>query len=186
MTLDESQRRRLLELGYESIAHGLESGRLAPWPSPGDPGLAIRRATFITLRRGGELRGCCGTVDVRTTVAEDVWHNAWASAFADPRFLPLMPHEYAGLDLQISVVSPLEPLAAGSEDALIETLRPQVDGLVLEAGAKRVTFLPAVWEQVPEPRQFVKQLKRKAGWSLHDWPVGLRAYRYTTESFGDG
>jgi AmmeMemoRadiSam system protein A len=185
VTLDGSQRRTLLELGRESITRGLESGRLAPWPAPPDDrGLAVRRATFITLHRDGELRGCCGTLDARAAVAEDVWRNAWASAFADPRFLPLMPHEYAGLELQISVLSPLEPMAAACEDALIETLRPQVDGLVLEAGAQRATFLPAVWEQVPEPRKFVLELKRKAGWSAHHWPAGLRAYRYTTECFG--
>src|SRR5687768_13527761 len=95
MTLGEAQGQKLLELGRESIERGLGSLDPVPWQgSPEALGLAVRRATFTTLRLAGELRGCCGALEARTSVAEDVWHNAWASAFADPRFLPLMPHEY--------------------------------------------------------------------------------------------
>jgi uncharacterized protein len=184
VTLDESQRQQLLDLGRRSIALGLDTGELAPWPGlQHDRGLEVERATFVTLRRGGELRGCCGTLEARSGVAEDVWRNAWASAFADPRFPPLLPHEYTGLDLQISVLSPLEPLAAGSDEELLAALRPRVDGLLLAAGARRATFLPAVWEQVCDAREFLLMLKCKAGWSPDEWPLDMRAFRYTTEGF---
>lgn len=185
MTLDADQRQALLAIGSASIASGLSSGRLAPWPgTPAAPGLEAIRATFTTLKRDGELRGCCGTVEARRSVAEDVWRNAWASAFSDPRFPPLVRSEFMQVRLEISVLSPLEPVAADSEQTLIETLRPHVDGLVLETRAGRATFLPAVWEQLPEPRRFLAELKRKAGWFAGDWPADVRAYRYTTESFG--
>jgi AMMECR1 domain-containing protein len=95
-----------------------------------------------------------------------------------------MPHEYLGLELQISVLSPLEPLTASSDDELIEELRPGVDGILLEAGARRATVLPAVWEQVNDARTFVRALKQKAGWPAHEWPAGARAWRYSTQSFG--
>jgi AmmeMemoRadiSam system protein A len=185
MALDADQRLALLAIGSASIAAGLSSGRRAPWAgTPAARGLDAIHATFTTLTLGGELRGCCGTVEATRSVAEDVWRNAWASAFSDPRFPPLTRAEFMQLRLEISVLSPLEPVPAHSEQALIGTLRPHVDGLVLETRAGRATFLPAVWEQLPEPRRFVAELKRKAGWFAGHWPDDLRAYRYTTQSFG--
>ncbi|HXQ31098.1 MAG TPA: AmmeMemoRadiSam system protein A [Steroidobacteraceae bacterium] len=187
MTLDSGQRQRLLELGRESIERGLAERRLAPWSDPGiDPALSVERASFTTLKIQGMLRGCCGTLYATRSVAADVWHNAWASAFSDPRFPPLARAEYPGVDLQISVLSPLEPVPVDSERELLATLRPHTDGLVLELDATRATFLPAVWEQLPEPQLFVGHLKQKAGWSPGFWSSRIRAYRYTTESFGAG
>jgi uncharacterized protein len=185
MALDVAQRQTLLELGRESIERGLAERRLAPWPDSGiDPVLSIERASFTTLKIEGLLRGCCGTLYATRSVAEDVWHNAWASAFSDPRFPPLARAEYPSVDLQISVLSPLESVAVDSERELLATLRPHTDGLVLELDATRATFLPAVWEQLPEPAMFVRHLKHKAGWQPDFWSSRIRAYRYTTECFG--
>jgi len=186
MTLDARQREALLALGRESIGRGVAEGRLPIWPEGRvDGSLSVKRASFTTLKIDGALRGCCGTLHASRSVAADVWHNAWASAFADPRFPPLRRSEYAFLELQVSVLSPLEPMPVKSESELLAALRPDVDGLVLELGAERATFLPAVWEQLPEPDLFLRHLKQKAGWAPGFWSSRIRAYRYTSESFGD-
>jgi AmmeMemoRadiSam system protein A len=185
MNLDTAQQCALLELGRRSIELGLEARCLVPWPGGGvDAALRSERASFTTLTIGGQLRGCCGSLDPARPLAEDVWRNAWASAFSDPRFAPLARHEFSGLELRLSVLSPLEPLPVASETELIEALRPGVDGLVLELDARRATFLPAVWDQLPEPHAFLLQLKRKAGWAPDFWSGRLRIHRYTTQSFG--
>jgi hypothetical protein len=185
MPLDPTQRRTLLELGLRSIEQGLDAGRYECWSGDaGVPGLDAMRATFTTLRRHGELRGCCGSIEAACALAADVWRNAWVSAFRDPRFVPLRRDDFASLTLEISVLGPLEPIAAGSERELVEQLRPDVDGLLLAADIGRATFLPAVWEQLPEPEAFVRALARKAGWPAGHWPRRVSAHRYATESFG--
>lgn len=185
MDLDVSQRRKLLELGRKSIELGLEAGRLADWSAaPADADLQVARASFVTLQIDGMLRGCCGTMYPTRSLAEDVWRNAWASAFADPRFPPLAHVEYPHLEMHVSILSALEAVQAESEAALLESLRPGVDGLLLELEATRATFLPAVWEQIPEPRAFLAYLKQKAGWPAEFWSSRIRVYRYTTLSFG--
>ncbi len=181
--LDAQDRRCLIELAYESIACG---GRDAPGPLPArawSEALVQPAATFATLTLGSDLRGCRGTLEAYRTLAADVWHNAWASAFDDPRFPPLAATEAAGLSVVISVLTPLVPLEARSEAELIAALEPGIDGLVLVEGAARATFLPAVWRQLPQARDFVAQLKHKAGWPSSYWSTQLRALRYRTESF---
>lgn len=185
MSLDASQRQQLLALARASIRNGLHEQVRTPCPAPASRELGIRAATFVTLRVHSDLRGCCGSIDATRTVAEDVWHNAWASAFADPRFAPLTSDEFEHLSVHISVLSELEPLTVDSEATLLGCLRPGTDGLLLRAGARQATFLPAVWRQLPDPRDFVRQLKHKAGWPPQLWPHGMQAYRYTTESFGE-
>ncbi|MFI4889160.1 MAG: AmmeMemoRadiSam system protein A [Steroidobacterales bacterium] len=184
MTLSSTQRRDLLALADESIRRGLVDGRLPTWQATTlKPDLEVQRASFATLRIDDLLRGCCGTLRATRTLAEDVWCNAWASAFADSRFTPLTHEEYLQLDLQISVLSPLEPVYVASELELRDMLRPGVDGLVLELGSARATFLPAVWEQLPDAREFLAHLKHKAGLPAGFWSPQLQLYRYTTECF---
>ncbi len=182
--LDAADRRRLVEVARESIVRGY--GRERPQPLPPGPwsaALCESRASFTTLTLGGELRGCRGTIDARRPLAEDVWANAWASAYEDPRFPPVSVDELPRLELSISVLSPLEEMTVASESALLEALEPGVDGLVLSHGAVRATFLPTVWRQLPDARAFVAQLKHKAGWPAAFWPRDLKAFRYHTESF---
>jgi AmmeMemoRadiSam system protein A len=154
-------------------------------PDVTSPALQLPRATFVTLRLGDVLRGCCGSIEARTSLAEDVWRNAWASAFADPRFPPLTAVEYAQIDLHVSVLSPLERVPVTSERELLSILRPHIDGVLLQLGAARATFLPAVWESLPDPAEFVEQLKLKAGWRSDFWSPQIEAWRYQTESFGE-
>jgi AmmeMemoRadiSam system protein A len=186
MNLDDTHRKRLFALARQSIEHGLVDTRLRPMAADSYPNaLSEPRATFVTLRIEEELRGCCGNLDATRPLAEDVWRNAWASAFSDPRFSPLQSQEWPRVDLHISVLSALEPLPVTSEKELLDELRPNIDGIVLARDLSRATFLPVVWEQLPDPIDFVRHLKQKAGWSVYGWSPQIKVWRYTTESFGE-
>lgn len=185
MAIDAADRSELLRLTRTSIERGLAEGQLAPTPAASSATLAERRATFVTLTIANALRGCCGSIEPRFPLAEDAWRNAWASAFADPRFPSLARTEYSRLDIHISVLTPLERLAVSNESELLATLQPGSDGLVLQLGAARATFLPAVWETLPDPPEFVRQLKLKAGWRQDFWSSDIEVWRYRTESFGE-
>lgn len=182
--MDERQQ-QLLDLAEASIRHGLDHGRpLSPEPRdypaiPAGPG-----ACFITLHRHGDLRGCIGSLHAHQPLLEDVAHNAYAAAFSDPRFPALRESELAGLEIHISLLSPASPLRFESEEALLQQMRPGEDGLLLEEGRRRGTFLPSVWEQLPTPELFLRHLKQKAGLPPDYWSDTLRVSRYTTESFG--
>jgi AmmeMemoRadiSam system protein A len=139
------------------------------------------RASFVTLTVGGELRGCCGTLEPRRPLATDVWHNARASAFGDPRFPPLEAHEWRRVDLEVSVLSPLERVEVRTEAELLSRLVPGEDGLVIAWRGRRATFLPKVWEQLRDPVEFLGHLKRKAGWAPEFWSEDVEVWRYFTE-----
>ena len=140
-------------------------------------------ASFVTLRLDGELRGCIGTVEPHRPLGIDVVHNARAAAYRDPRFPPLEARELAALGVEVSVLSPREPLQAASESEALASLRPQVDGLYLEFGAMHATFLPQVWDSLPDPADFLGELRRKAGLPPGFWHPGIKLSRYTVEKF---
>jgi len=185
MTIDAADRSELLRLARASIERGLTEGRLAAAPAASSAALADRRATFVTLRTADDLRGCCGSIEPRFALVEDVWRNAWASAFADPRFASLSAAEYPQLDVHISVLTPLERMTVSSESELLVRLQPGSDGLMRQLGAARATCLPAVWETLSDPKEFVRQLKLKAGWRADAWSADIEVWRYTTESLGE-
>jgi AmmeMemoRadiSam system protein A len=114
---------------------------------------------------------------------EDVAHNAFAAAFRDPRFPALSAAELQELEIGISVLGPTESVSFGTEEELLGKLRPGIDGLVLQDGRHRGTFLPAVWESLPEPAEFLYHLRQKAGLPGDYWSETLQIERYTTESF---
>ena len=182
--LDADSRITLLGVARESIVHGLRHGR--PLDTDGDyypPALRIPRASFVTLETGDELRGCIGTLEARRSLVEDVAGNAFSAAFRDPRFPPLHADELAQLGIHISVLSPPQPMAFDSEGDLIAQLRPGADGLILSAPGHRGTFLPSVWESLPQPEEFLRQLKRKAGLPANYWSHDIAVERYTAETF---
>ncbi len=184
MSLGPQQQLELLDLARASIESALQRSELAPYPGDSsNPELSRPGASFVTLRTNDDLRGCCGTIEATRPLAQDVWNNAWASAFADPRFPALTADDWRDTAVEISVLGEPERMAVASEADLLEQLRPGVDGLILQFGARRTTFLPAVWEQLPEPARFVRHLKLKAGWPAHFWPADLQVWRYSTESF---
>jgi len=127
------------------------------------------------------LRGCIGTLQAYRPLVEDVAKNAYAAAFRDPRFAALSAHEFAQLHYHISILNPTEALRVNNEAELLAQLRPGVDGLVLEDQHYRSTFLPAVWENLPQPKQFVQHLKEKAGLPASYWSETIRFERYTVE-----
>ena len=114
-------------------------------------------------------------------LAEDIAENAFLAAFRDPRFPPLADDELGELEIHLSILTPAEPVSFTSEKDLITRLQPGIDGLILEEGHRRGTFLPSVWEQLPEPEQFLRHLKQKAGLPPDHWSDSIRIFRYRTE-----
>jgi AmmeMemoRadiSam system protein A len=179
-----AEREMLLRIAYQSIRSGLEARQPAVIDANAYPAtLSPRRASFVTLHAGEKLRGCVGTLEPRVSLAEDVNRNAYAAAFRDTRFQPLQADELATLSLQISVLSTPEIIDFDSEASLLASVRPGIDGLILQEHDVRSTFLPSVWESLPEPKQFLAHLKLKAGLAADYWSSTLRIWRYTTESF---
>jgi len=184
--LDPAQRGTLLALARQSIEHGLDQGGPLPVvPSDYPADLRVRRAAFVTLETGGSLRGCIGHLEAIQPLVLDVAENAFAAAFRDPRFQPLTRPELARLSIELSILTPSRPLSFTSEEALLRMIEPGRDGLILEEGAARGTFLPTVWESLPEPRTFLRHLKRKAGLHPDHWSDRVRVRRYRTESFSE-
>lgn len=183
-SLSPEARARLLEIARSSIEQGLSEGTpLTVNPGAFSGELQAERACFVTLKRGGELRGCIGHLEARAPLVRDVAENAFSAAFRDPRFPPLTLPELEDLEIHISVLTPAEPLSFSSEAELIGQLRPFVDGLILVEGLNQGTFLPSVWEQLPKPEEFLRHLKLKAGLGENHWSEKLRVFRYETESF---
>jgi len=183
--LNEAEQQQLLEIAEGSIRHGIEYGKSLPPKQEGMPkSLLEPGASFVTLNRSGQLRGCIGSLKPHRALAEDVAENAWSAAFSDPRFPPLREEELDGLDIHISILTPAEPMQFNSEEELLQQLQPGVDGLIMEEGFRRGTFLPSVWDQLPTPELFLRHLKQKAGLPPDYWSDTLRISRYTTHSFG--
>ncbi len=166
------------------LVRGAIAGRLglpAPPLSPAErarPELAETGASFVTLTIGGELRGCIGTLKAFRPLGEDVAAHGRDAAFEDPRFDPLTAAEYPRIHVEVSVLGEPRDLPVADEADACRKLRPGIDGVILGRGAKQATFLPQVWDELPEPREFLRHLKRKAGLpgELWDDKVTLRVY----------
>ena len=169
----------LLDVAEASIAHGLETGQpLAVAPADYPDPLRRHTASFVTLHLDGRLRGCTGSPAACRPLARDVAENAFSSAFTDPRFDPLAAHEAPRIETEVSLLTDAEPMAFSSEDDLIARLAPGRDGLILAIGDKRGLFLPQVWDMVGDARDFLKQLKIKAGLAEDFWSADIRISRF--------
>ena len=178
--MDNEKGSTLLKLARSEIATKLGHDML----SPAQAGwLAEPGASFVTLTRQGELRGCIGTLEAHRPLGLDVRENAVAAAFRDPRFMPLTRVEFDEIRVEVSVLSPSEALVVVSEEHALATLRPNVDGVLFEYEHYRSTFLPQVWDQLPEPAEFLAHLKRKAGLSMDFWSDSVRLSRYTVSKW---
>ncbi|HKY68425.1 MAG TPA: AmmeMemoRadiSam system protein A, partial [Acidimicrobiales bacterium] len=147
------------------------------------PRLRRLGASFVTVRRDGELAGCIGSLEAVRPLWRDVERNARAAAGDDPRFPPLTADDLGDVAVKVSVLSRTEPLPA-DRDGLRAALRPGVDGVLVEAAGRRGTFLPSVWDVMPDLDGFLDALLAKAGLPGDPWPADLRAWRYTTDEFG--
>lgn len=170
----------LIELARASIMNGLAVGApLVPADGHRLPAvITAPGASFVTLRRHGRLRGCVGTFLAFRPLMADVALNAFNAAFRDPRFLPLRHDEFADLDLSLALLSRPSAIACESEEDLLRQLEPGSDGLIIADQKKQALFLPAVWKEIPDPRQFLMQLKLKAGLPAGHWSPEFKAHRF--------
>ena len=182
LVFSPAQRETLLDLARESIERGLYGEPVKIDATWYDDVLGDDGASFVTLNLLGNLRGCIGTLEAHQPLVLDVSSNARSAAFRDPRFAPVGARDLPQLDIHISVLTPASPMTFRSEAELIEQLRPGVDGLILSRGGQRGTFLPSVWESLPDAREFLQQLKRKAGLPADFWSDDVRVDRYSTVS----
>lgn len=140
-------------------------------------------ATFITLTQHGRLRGCIGSLQARQPLIENVRSNAVSAALYDTRFLPVTADELESIRIEVSLLSALQPIRFASEPDALKQLRPGMDGITLEYGDNRSTFLPQVWDSLPQPREFLAQLKVKAGLYADFWDDDVRLSRYTVQKW---
>ena len=183
--IDVMNRRALLSAAVRTLQAGAARGRR---PNVGigtfEREIECLRASFVTLEEAGRLRGCVGSFGPSRPLVADVVWNAFSAGFADPRFPPVGAAEIDRLTVSISVLGVALRLHVADEAALSAALRPGLDGLVLAHGSRRGLFLPAAWARTADPAEFVRRLKRKAGLAADEWPDGIRAFRFTTETFG--
>ena len=179
MLLNKEQQQQLLTIAKESIAYGLKHGQALNVNSHDfTAALQAVRATFVTLEISGQLRGCIGMLEAVRPLVVDIAENAFAAAFKDPRFPLLTAAEYPQLEIHLSILSATEPMQFESETDLITQIRPNIDGLIIQEGQQRGTFLPSVWEALPKPEEFLRHLKQKAGLPSNYWSDTLTVSRY--------
>lgn len=188
MTLTPEERQILLRLAREALEEGVRERRLSPLDlSNLPPRLREPGASFVTLTKHGQLRGCIGALEASRPLAEDVREHAVAAALEDFRFPPVQPEELPEIHIEVSYLTPLQPLEYDAPEDLVKKLRPGIDGVVLRDGWRRATFLPQVWEQIPEAEEFLSHLCLKMGSSPDAWRrKKLEVWVYQVESFEEG
>lgn len=178
---DPERGRTLLALARGAIAE--QFGLAVELPDTSAPWLQEPGATFVTLTQNGRLRGCIGSLEAHRPLWQDVRVNAVNAALRDPRFAPLTADELPRTRVEVSLLSPQEPMQFASEADALAQLRPGVDGVVLEHGRHRGTFLPQVWEQLPTREEFMAHLKLKAGLPAQFWADDVRLSRYSVDKW---
>lgn len=182
--VNAGERRQLLEIARQSIETGLIDGQALRLEDSGFDGfLAAPLGVFVTLTRGAALRGCMGALQSSDPLAQTTAACAFNAAFKDPRFARLEAGEVKQIRIEISILSEMEALAVRDRKNLLRQLTPGIDGLLMEDGQYRSTFLPKVWEKMDSPRDFLRQLLTKAGLPGDHWSPTIRFSRYHTVSF---
>lgn len=149
-----------------------------------EPPLQKYCGTFVTLTIDGQLRGCIGSLVAAESIVDGVRRNASNAAFGDPRFPPLGADELAAVEVEVSILTPSQPLAYRDAEDLLAQLRPRIDGVIISQGGARATFLPQVWEQLPSPKSFLSHLCLKAMLPMDAWRRGsLKVETYTVQYF---
>ncbi len=172
----------ILETARKSIAHGLQYHKPLTVELDDIPeALQNPGACFVTLEINQRLRGCIGSLETRRPLIIDIAHNAFAAAFSDPRFPPLDSNELEQLEIEVSILTPSEEMLFKDEEDLLRQIQTGIDGLIIEDCGRRGTFLPSVWESLPDKQDFLRHLKLKAGLAENHWSDSLKVFRYTTE-----
>lgn len=180
--IDKTAGDMLLQIAERSIAEGLENrGPTIPGPAHLPADLQRPLGSFVTLKVRGELNGCIGSIETDEPLGGSVARHAWSAAFSDPRLPQLRVADCEHLEVEISILSALDPIPADSADALLDSLRAGVDGLLIAAGRQQAVFLPAVWDQIPSAEMFVTHLFAKAGLANSSWPANLEAFVFTAQ-----
>jgi AmmeMemoRadiSam system protein A len=180
----------LLNLARKTIEYACETGEMLTTEQLSfaerlDAQLDEEGCCFVTLHKDGQLRGCIGSLVCYQTLARDVIVRAYGAALQDPRFTPVQEEEVDQLNIEISVLTPAELIPCDSEHDLLSQLVPFEDGLILEDDFHKAIFLPSVWQQLTQKKDFLAHLKVKAGMAKDYWSGSMKAYRYSTISFRD-
>ena len=178
----DNKARILLQVARAAIAESLGLS-VAEKQLEDEDWLQKKGACFITLMQQGQLRGCIGTLEAHRALLDDVVANARAAAFKDTRFSPLASEEFSLTQIELSLLSPMQQMSFTSEQEALSQLQPGVDGVVFQYGYQRSTFLPQVWEQLPDAKNFMEHLIDKAGLATDFWADDVKLYRYTVSKW---
>ena len=164
-----AERRLLVDLARSSVRAAVTGNPPPKEPADVPPRLQARRACFVTLTKGGQLRGCIGSIFPQESLYQAVVRRARSAAIEDPRFPPVRPNELEQIEIEVSVLTVPKPLEFASAKELLDKLRPGIDGVVLRVDGQQSTYLPQVWQQLPDRRQFMSELAQKAGLAPDAW-----------------
>lgn len=183
--LTDGEKQTLLHLAREAMEHGVRGKKLPSLDnSTITPHLSEYGASFVTLSIHGELRGCIGALEAHQPLVDDVREHAIAAALEDPRFRPVDETELDRIKIEVSRLTAPHPLDYSSSADLLTKLRPHVDGVIIKNDYRRATFLPQVWEQIPDPEDFLDHLCAKMGAKPNLWlTTKLQVYVYQVEEF---
>jgi uncharacterized protein len=183
--LTEGEKQTLLRIAREALDYGVRGKKLPPLEQTSlTPHLREHGASFVTLTIGGELRGCIGALEAYQPLVDDVREHAVAAALDDPRFHPVVETELGNIKLEVSCLTAPHPLEYSSSADLLTKLHPYVDGVILKSDFRRATFLPQVWEKIPDPENFLDHLCAKMGAKSNLWRnTKLQVYVYQVEEF---
>jgi AmmeMemoRadiSam system protein A len=145
------------------------------------PELKEEGAVFVTLKEKGNLRGCIGSIIAHRPLIDDLIHNAQSAAFKDPRFIPLREEELNDIEIEVSLLTPYKELPYKDKEDLKKKIKPNIDGVILKYGSHQATFLPQVWEELPDFELFFAHLCQKAGLRANCLDYHPEIYIYQVE-----
>lgn len=184
-SLSKTDQQQLITIARQVIAQGCTGKQWTPCATEYSEPLQQPAACFVTLQKQDQLRGCMGSLEPHRPLVEEIASDAWSAAFRDPRFAAVSESELALIQIELSILSPMQPLDFSDRDDLMKQLRSGVDGLLIESGMHRATFLPQVWQQLPTPREFLNHLMKKAGLNPDQWPADMQASCYQVSHFSE-
>ncbi|MDO8755556.1 MAG: AmmeMemoRadiSam system protein A [Anaerolineales bacterium] len=184
-SLTDGEKQTLLRLAREALEHAVKGQAIPRLDTQSlTPTLREHGASFVTLTIHAELRGCIGALEAYQPLAEDVREHAVSAALQDPRYRPIVESELSRIRLEVSRLTAPHLLEYSSSKDLLKKLKPHVDGVILKNDLRRATFLPQVWEKIPDPVDFLDQLCMKMGASKKLWrDTKLQVYVYQVEEF---